>query len=94
MGLDKKRKKEKMKKSFLKKKISRRQFIKKGLAAAAGIGLGIYGLSRIFSEPENKIGSGTLSNSAPEKLWKWSKEAYEYAHIVESSVKCGLCQHR
>ncbi len=73
---------------ILKKRLTRREFIKKGILTAAGIGIGLYGANRFFS------GYVTLKSpfkgEAPEKLWKWSKECYHYNKLGEN-VQCRVC---
>jgi len=79
------------KKSILEKKITRREFVKKGLIIAAGIGIGTYMLSSILSS--YKPLSSTFKNDAPANLWKWSKEAYHYTKLGEN-VQCNICPNQ
>ena len=83
--------KEKKIASPLKYKLTRRDFLKKGIVGLAGLSLGYYLLEEFFLKnlPENNL---VFRKSAPEKLWKWSKEAYFYERFP-SYVKCRLCPH-
>jgi len=89
----------------LKKKISRRDFIKKGLVAVAGVSLGAYGLSRFLTKGADITSFGNddkWSNSvnpslahvfkgdAPEQLWKWSRET-PFQLKLGDNVQCKLC---
>ena len=73
-------------KKLLKRTISRREFLKKGLLGLAGLGIGAYALGRLFK------GSGHAIEEPP-ALWKWSKEAYHYVPQGRE-VHCGLCPRR
>jgi len=81
--------KEKKIASPLKYKLTRRDFLKKGIVGLAGLSLGYYLLEEFFLKnlPENNL---VFRKSAPEKLWKWSKEAYFYERFP-GYVKCRLC---
>jgi len=83
--------KEKKIASPLKYKLTRRDFLKKGIVGLAGLSLGYYLLEEFFLKnlPENNL---VFRKSAPEKLWKWSKEAYFYERFP-GYVKCRLCPH-
>ncbi|RLI85272.1 MAG: AmmeMemoRadiSam system radical SAM enzyme [Candidatus Altiarchaeales archaeon] len=87
----KEEKREKKIASPLKYKLTRRDFLKKGIVGLAGLSLGYYLLEEFFLKnlPENNL---VFRKSAPEKLWKWSKEAYFYERFP-SYVKCRLCPH-
>ena len=76
-----------MSKSIFDRKMSRRQFIKKGILAAAGIGAGMYAFNSIFSV---KPLSSTFKNAAPDRLWKWSRECYHYIKLG-NNVQCQVC---
>ena len=69
-----------------KKKISRREFIKMSVLGVAGIGLAFTAMN--FMNPL-KIAKA----EAPEKLWKWSKEAYYYKNLG-NATQCQLCPNR
>jgi len=76
-------------------KISRREFIKKGVMAAAGIAASWYAIDNLlfkksFTGFGSKPSSDTFPNDAPSSLWKWSKEAYHYSKIG-NNVKCYVC---
>jgi len=74
---------------FLNKKITRRDFIKYGLIGLAGITASGYFLKKIFQTPAKNIFKGR----APEKLWKWSKEAYHYTKLGKN-VQCNVCPNK
>ncbi|MFH1510615.1 MAG: AmmeMemoRadiSam system radical SAM enzyme [Candidatus Woesearchaeota archaeon] len=71
-----------MKKSFWKKQITRREFIIKGAAAAAGIGIGAYFLKKAIRKPD-----------ATPELWKWSHEAYHYKTLGKRA-QCEVCPNQ
>ena len=73
--------------NFLKKKISRRDFIKYSFISGAGIASTIYGC-RYLSTQINK--AGVFPGAAPDKLWKWSREAYHYRQLGDN-VQCLVC---
>ncbi len=75
---------------FLDKKVTRRQFIKYGLAGAAGLSASAYLLKKVINKP----GSLVPKNNAPESLWKWSKEAYYYKKLDDNRVQCETCPNR
>jgi pyruvate formate lyase activating enzyme len=79
------------KEGILEKRISRRDFLKKSLLAAAGIGLGAYAVNSIFSSQRTGL-SSTFKDSAPEILWKWSKEGYHYIKLG-NNVRCNVCNN-
>ncbi len=72
---------------ILKKKLTRREFIKFGIAGLAGLGLSWYVLNSV------RFPSRILQGQGPEKLWKWSKEAYHYLKLGEN-VQCRLCPNQ
>ena len=80
----------KKKDNFLEIEISRRDFIKYGLGILAGVTLGGYLLSKWLKSTTNRKLSSVFKNSAPDQLWKWSKEAYYYTKLG-NNVKCNLC---
>ncbi len=80
-----------MAKNAFNRKISRRDFIKKGIVAAAGIGIGAYAIGSFFSTKSPL--SPTFRDSAPGKLWKWSKEGYHYTKLG-NNVQCNICPNR
>lgn len=71
---------------LLNKKISRRDFLKYGLIGLGGLSTAAYGYKHLFKTSSSNI----FPASAPEKLWKWSKEALYYKKI-DSTVQCQLC---
>lgn len=75
---------------LLKKKISRREFIKKTLLFAGALTLGGYALSRLLKSP---VQSRVFKGDAPSELWKWSKEAYHYSSLGRN-VQCNICPNR
>ena len=89
MKEEKREEEEKKIASPLKYKLTRRDFLKKGIVGLAGLSLGYYLLEEFFLKnlPENNL---VFRKNAPERLWKWSKEAYFYERFP-SYVKCRLC---
>jgi pyruvate formate lyase activating enzyme len=79
------------KESMWEKKITRREFIKKGVLAAVGIGVGAYAVHSFLSSYRPL--SSTFRGDAPERLWKWSKEAYHYTKLGEN-VQCHVCPNQ
>jgi len=75
-------------KSIIYKKITRRSFIKKGVLGLAGLSLSAYALNKFLDKGSVEVFQG----SAPETLWKWSKECYNYERIG-SNVQCLNCPH-
>ncbi len=69
--------------------ISRRDFIKKGIIGIAGIGFGAYCIKYLNNLPGG-LTYKTFKNSAPDKLWKWSREAYYYRPFG-GKARCMLC---
>ncbi|MBL7160762.1 MAG: AmmeMemoRadiSam system radical SAM enzyme [Candidatus Aenigmarchaeota archaeon] len=72
---------------MLKRRMTRREFVKKATVAAAGVGAGIYVANSFFGAREL---SSTFMGTAPEKLWKWSKEGYHYIKLG-NNVQCQIC---
>lgn len=69
---------------------NRREFLKKGMIAL-GCLMGercLYG--DIFSLFKSSEHYGIFKNTAPEKLLKWSKEAYFYSKVGDK-VRCNTC---
>jgi pyruvate formate lyase activating enzyme len=87
----KKSKKIGKKRNFLDKKISRREFIKKGILALASLGIGAYALDSILKRSIPL--STTFKGEAPQELWKWSKEAYHYIKLG-NNVQCLICPNQ
>lgn len=92
--------------NFLNRKISRREFIKKGLIGLSGLSLGAYAVSEVFFKGRKSvlsIGEDKWSNSAnpelahtfkgdaPAELWKWSKETPFQVKLADKNVQCKLC---
>lgn len=73
-------------KSILYKRITRRSFIKKGLIGLAGLSLSAYAINKLVSKHAN-----VFENQAPEELWKWSKEIYNYKKLSNKVVQCLNC---
>ncbi|MEM4347028.1 MAG: AmmeMemoRadiSam system radical SAM enzyme [Candidatus Altiarchaeota archaeon] len=76
--------------SFFKQKITRRDFLKKGVVGLFGIAAGYFILKKLFLEKlpvENSVGSQI------QELWKWSKEA-SYYEKFPSYIRCKLCPHQ
>ncbi|MEA2035910.1 MAG: AmmeMemoRadiSam system radical SAM enzyme [Nanoarchaeota archaeon] len=77
---------------FLDKKISRREFLKYSLIGLGGLATAAYGYKHIFGRSSGSL-PNTFPASAPDKLWKWSKEAMHYKTIGDN-VQCELCPHK
>lgn len=73
------------------KRLTRRQFIKRAAAGAAGLGLGLFALDRLFTGYAF-LGS-PFRGGAPDSLWKWSREAYHYTRLG-NNVQCQVCPNR
>ena len=73
--------------------MSRREFLKKSLLATLALGVGYYFVNQFISKRTKTIFSSTFKNEAPEKLWKWSKEAYYYTQLGKN-VQCQVCPNR
>jgi pyruvate formate lyase activating enzyme len=73
------------------KRISRREFIKQGAVAVAGLGIGAFALDSYLRG--TAPASSTFSGGAPESLWKWSKEAYHYMKLG-NNVQCHVCPNQ
>lgn len=76
----------------MKKKISRRDFIKYSVIGAGGIALSGYGYNHLFNRSPSSM-STIFKGTAPDKLWKWSKEAYHYTKVGKN-VQCNICPHQ
>lgn len=81
--------------SFLKRKISRRRFLKKlglgiGGLAAAGVAYKYLWSDQAVIQPVAQISD----KAAPSELWKWSKEASNYIELGAKDVQCRLCPNR
>jgi pyruvate formate lyase activating enzyme len=77
-----------MSRSFWGRRLTRREFIKKGVAGVAGITAAGYALNyfwkRSMSLPE------PFDMKAPDRLWKWSREGYHYTKLGDN-VQCNVC---
>lgn len=78
-------------KSIFSRKMDRREFIKKGVFAAAGIAVGAYTINSLMSRPAQL--SSAIKGGAPDSLWKWSKEAYHYVKLG-NNVQCHICPNQ
>jgi len=76
---------------LLNKKISRREFLKYSFIGLGGLATAAYGYKYLFTRSPSSLPK-TFPSSAPDKLWKWSKEAMYYKQIGEN-VQCQLCPH-
>jgi len=76
---------------FLNRKISRREFLKYSLIGLGGLTTAAYGYKYLFGHSFSSLPK-TFPASAPEELWKWSKEALYYKQIGEN-VQCKLCPY-
>jgi pyruvate formate lyase activating enzyme len=77
---------------FLYKKISRRDFIKYSLIGIGGLATSVYGYNYLFGKASGSLPK-IFPASAPDKLWKWSKEAMFYKNFGDD-VQCQLCPHQ
>lgn len=73
---------------LLKKRITRRQFLKYVLAGAGTLALGSVGYKHLFASRPS-----IFRGDAPETLWKWSKEAYHYRKYGDN-VQCLVCPNQ
>ena len=71
--------------------MTRREFVKKGLLLAAGVGIGAYAFASFLGSYRPL--SSTFKNDAPPKLWKWSREAYHYSKLG-ANVQCHVCPNQ
>jgi len=76
---------------ILDKKLSRREFLKYSLIGLGGLATSVYGYNHLFGRSPSSLPK-TFPNSAPEELWKWSKEALYYKKI-DRNILCQLCPH-
>jgi pyruvate formate lyase activating enzyme len=76
---------------FLNKKISRRDFLKYGLIGIGALATSVYGFSYLTGKSSSSVPK-IFPASAPDELWKWSKEAM-YFKTAGDNVKCELCPH-
>lgn len=77
--------------------ISRRQFLKCSALTAAGTLLTGPVLcamkdTNVHTEPAD-ISGHIFKNNAPDRLWKWSREADHFMTLSGDSVMCGICPH-
>ncbi|MBW2967578.1 AmmeMemoRadiSam system radical SAM enzyme [Candidatus Woesearchaeota archaeon] len=80
--------------SFLKQRISRRDFLKKAAIGAGGLAIGAYAVNRLmFSKGSHDLRatSHTFPGDAPDTAWKWSKEAFHYETRGRGATVCMLC---
>jgi len=78
---------------ILKKKVSRREFIKKSVIGVAGLALAGYTVNNFYVRGNPNEFSKAFRNDAPKELWKWSREADYYSKLSDGSVECSLCPH-
>lgn len=78
--------------NFLNQKLSRREFIKKGIVAIGGLALAGYTIDRLLMGKSKDAFSSIFKNDAPSTLWKWSREADHYI-TLQNAVQCKLCPH-
>lgn len=77
---------------LLNKKISRRDFLKYSLIGLGGLATSAYGYKYLFGRSSASLPK-ILPSSAPDELWKWSKEAMYYK-TAGGNVQCQLCPHQ
>ena len=77
-------------KNVLEKKLTRREFVKKGLLALVGLGAGMYAIDNLLKNP---VSTHVFSGEAPQELWKWSREAYHYTQLGKN-VQCHVCPNQ
>ena len=73
----------------MKKKISKRDFIKKSLAGLGATALGLK-TSGLFAEEMKSISDNSGFPGPVAALWKWSKESPYYI-VTPKGVKCQIC---
>jgi pyruvate formate lyase activating enzyme len=79
------------KKSFWQTQLTRRDFIVKGLAGLAGVGVGAYLLERYLKRSPTTL---NLQEGAPKpELGQWSHEAYHYS-VLGNNVQCHVCPNQ
>jgi pyruvate formate lyase activating enzyme len=78
--------------------INRRNFLKSGAAGAALLCLGppagafsLFGKDDPSDSGSDDISGHVFENDAPEKPWKWSREARYYEVFRTDRTVCGLC---
>ncbi|MAG08741.1 AmmeMemoRadiSam system radical SAM enzyme [Candidatus Woesearchaeota archaeon] len=76
---------------LLNKKISRREFLKYSFIGIGGLATAAYGYNHLFGRSSGSL-PDIFPASAPDELWKWSKEALYYKQVGEN-VQCELCPH-
>ena len=74
------------------KRMSRRDLLKYGAIGLGAVACGGVLWKLLSPSAESKLGN--ISKKAnPEKLWKWSKEAYHYIKL-DQNVQCEVCPNR
>lgn len=81
------------------KRFNRRDFLVCGgatLLCGAATGYAGWPFGKKASPLENApdIVGTVFKGDAPDKLWKWSKEAVLYQKLEGRKVRCGICPHR
>jgi len=80
------------------KKISRRQFFNRCSTCLATVvaspWLNPFGLDACRAATRDDIRGKVFRGDAPEKLWKWSREAFLYKKTGNGKVICGICPNR
>lgn len=72
--------------------ITRRSFVRKGIAGIGGAALGTWTVhDLILGRRDSRLTAG-FAGDAPQTLWKWSREADHYA-AEGAYVRCLLCPH-
>jgi len=70
--------------------MTRREFLGKAALGAACVGAGGYLVNELLLKKQPAKPASDVIQAAPEELWKWSREAYNYVKLGEE-VRCGLC---
>ncbi|HMA67427.1 MAG TPA: AmmeMemoRadiSam system radical SAM enzyme [Desulfosalsimonadaceae bacterium] len=72
--------------------ISRRKFLSAGVCAFGACMLPCSAIPSFAGKKRPSDISGTIfPGDAPEKLWKWSREAEFYEKLPDGRVMCGIC---
>lgn len=88
------------KRPFLKKKITRREFLKYGLIGLSGLSIGSYVLGSLFKKGSRTDSFSNSSNpelahifkgDAPASLWKWNKKTPFQIKLDNNVVQCTIC---
>ncbi len=71
---------------------SRREFLKKLTAAGGMAGIGYFSARDFFLDDSRKRVKIGFPSDAPQKIWKWNREAEHYERHG-NTIQCHLCPH-